>query len=155
MMTTIHRYGFFPRSTLGQMKIADTDFECLSLEDVVRPKGAPKVFGETAIPAGLYILRLSESPKFKRVLPEIVSVPGFTGIRIHAGLRNKPDQPRAKTTHKHSHGCPLTGEESAIEDGEAVLYNSGEAFDEYFARLEWAAKRDIAMLVNITEEPRR
>lgn len=51
-----------------------------------------KVYGETAIPKGTYVLKLSYSPKFaKRIwgkryggkVPEIQGVKGFSGIRIH------------------------------------------------------------------------
>lgn len=51
-----------------------------------------KVYGETAIPRGRYKVVLSESPKFKNrawakkyggLVPEILNVKGFSGIRIH------------------------------------------------------------------------
>lgn len=44
-----------------------------------------KVMHETAIPYGTYKVILSYSPKFKRILPAILKVPGFEGIRIHNG----------------------------------------------------------------------
>jgi hypothetical protein len=55
---------------------------CWTLEDVMREVKIP---GETAIPAGTYTLRLSLSQRFQRLLPELLEVPNFTGIRIHAG----------------------------------------------------------------------
>lgn len=51
-----------------------------------------KVYGETAIPKGTYKVILSVSPKFKNrvwakkndgLIPEILNVKGFSGIRIH------------------------------------------------------------------------
>lgn len=69
--------------TIGKMYI-DGEYFCDTLEDTVRPKGV-KIYGETAIPASTYKVVLSYSPKFKRVLPEVLSVPMFTGIRIHRG----------------------------------------------------------------------
>lgn len=48
------------------------------------------------IPAGTYPLRLTWSPKFKKVLPLIDEVPGREGIRIHRG-----------TVPEHSTGCVL------------------------------------------------
>jgi hypothetical protein len=51
-----------------------------------------KVFGQTAIPTGTYKLILSVSPKFKKkawgakyggLVPELVGVKGFSGVRIH------------------------------------------------------------------------
>lgn len=69
--------------TIGKMYI-DGEYFCDTLEDTVRPKGV-KIYGETAIPASTYKVVLSYSPKFKRILPEVLSVPMFTGIRIHRG----------------------------------------------------------------------
>ena len=48
------------------------------------------------IPAGTYPLRLTWSPKFKKMLPLIDEVPDREGIRIHRG-----------TTPEHSTGCVL------------------------------------------------
>ena len=58
-----------------------------------------KVKHETAIPYGKYKVRLSMSPKYKKILPEIMNVPGFTGVRIHSGNDPKTD----------SSGCLLPG----------------------------------------------
>lgn len=44
-----------------------------------------KVYGRTAIPMGRYRVIMSLSPKFGKVLPEVLDVPGFVGIRIHSG----------------------------------------------------------------------
>lgn len=57
-----------------------------------------KVYGETAIPTGRYRVKLTYSPKFRRILPEVLDVKGFSGIRIHAG-----------NTAKDSLGCLLVG----------------------------------------------
>ena len=48
------------------------------------------------IPAGIYPIALTWSPKFKKFLPEIQNVPDRTGIRIHMGTRPE-----------HSKGCIL------------------------------------------------
>jgi hypothetical protein len=48
------------------------------------------------IPAGTYPLDLTWSPKFKKLMPEVIDVPERTGIRIHMGT--KPE---------HSEGCIL------------------------------------------------
>ena len=48
------------------------------------------------IPAICYPIRVTQSPKFKRLLPIVQNVPQRTGIRIHRG-----------TKPKHSTGCIL------------------------------------------------
>ena len=48
------------------------------------------------IPAGTYPLRVTWSPRFKRMLPLLLNVPGRSGIRVHRGT--KPE---------HSRGCIL------------------------------------------------
>lgn len=48
------------------------------------------------IPALIYKVQVTRSPKFGKLLPELVQVPGRTGIRIHKGT--KPE---------HSKGCIL------------------------------------------------
>lgn len=68
-------------ATLGILLI-DGVFACWTLEDVVRPAKIP---GETAIPSGCYDVRLSLSQRFQKVLPEVLAVPGYSGIRLHAG----------------------------------------------------------------------
>lgn len=69
-------------TTLGVLFL-DGRFYCFSLEDAVHD--GPKVPGSTAIPAGRYEVRITWSPKFKRLLPEVLDVPGFSGIRLHPG----------------------------------------------------------------------
>lgn len=62
------------------------------------------------IPAGIYPLKRTWSPKFKKVMPLIDEVPDREGIRIHLGT--KPE---------HSTGCVLTNQEGI--DLINVLFN--------------------------------
>lgn len=57
-----------------------------------------KVYGKTAVPTGRYKVEVTYSPKFKRHLPLLISVKGFTGIRIHSG-----------NSHEDTLGCLLVG----------------------------------------------
>lgn len=72
-----------PSYTIGRLEL-DGKYFCDTLEDCVRPAGV-KVRGLTAIPAGNYEVILNWSPRFKRVLPLVLDVAGFSGVRIHAG----------------------------------------------------------------------
>lgn len=89
-----------PDFTLGKL-YADGVYLGETCEDCdrrleVNPEG--KVYGRTAIPRGLYKVILSYSQRFKRVLPEVLDVLGFVGVRIHGG--NSADD---------TLGCPLLG----------------------------------------------
>lgn len=80
--------------TIGVLSL-DNHKLCDTLEDKVRKledlnndgdftdPDEGKIYGRTAIPAGRYRMILNYSPKLKRVLPLLLNVPGFTGIRIH------------------------------------------------------------------------
>ena len=97
MKIEIKRWLIGEKSTIGSMFI-DGVFKCYTLEDVVRPKGAPKVWGQTAIPSGTYPVVVNVSPRFHKLYPRILNVPGFTGILIHAG-----------NTAENTDGCILVG----------------------------------------------
>jgi hypothetical protein len=84
---------YTPVNTIGDLLIEHSIF-CHTLEDVVRHYGSKKVYGETAIPSGRYKVILSMSNRFKRIMPEILEVPNFTGVRMHGG-----------NTAKDTEGC--------------------------------------------------
>lgn len=83
-----------PEYTIGKLYIDDNYF-CDTLEDTVR---SVKIAGKTAIPAGKYKVKKTMSPRFKTILPEILNVPNFSGVRIHSG-----------NTAKDTDGCLLLG----------------------------------------------
>jgi hypothetical protein len=104
------RYG--PHSTIGELTLGDelTRF-CYTLEDTVR--SGPKVPGETAIPAGRYQVVMTLSARFGVVLPLLLTVPGFEGIRIHAG-----------NTSGDTSGCLLVGlEEHPSDFGDTITHS--------------------------------
>ena len=47
--------------------------------------GEGKVYANTAIPAGRYEVVITYSNRFKKHLPLLLNVPGYSGIRIHPG----------------------------------------------------------------------
>lgn len=83
MRATVYRYDYTEKRTIGDLLVDDVHVG-YTLEDAVRPDGV-KIAGITAIPAGLYRMRLTKSKRFGRVLPLIIGVPGFVGVRIHRG----------------------------------------------------------------------
>ena len=99
MNLTLIRDMFAPDFTLGTLSESGV-FLGYTCEDTDRrmEDGGQKVHGSTAIPRGRYKCVLSKSTRFKRIMPEVQNVPGFSGVRIHGG-----------NTHKDTEGCPLLG----------------------------------------------
>lgn len=133
MILELKRMIYTPTTTLGVLRV-DGAHECFVCEDFVRRAGEPKVPGRTAIPPGSYDVAISFSPRFKRDLPLVSPVPGFTGIRIHAG--NSADD---------TEGCLLPGEQlrydaNGVPDG---VLRSRVAFDRLFAKLAAAGSAII------------
>jgi|WetSurSiteA1Bulk_404760.scaffolds.fasta_scaffold187182_1 hypothetical protein len=92
----VKRIIFYPDCTIGEL-YSNGQFECNTLEDTVRLPGV-KVYGKTAIPIGKYRVAVDYSNRFKRLLPHLLDVPQFEGIRIHPG--NKAED---------TEGCILVG----------------------------------------------
>ncbi len=82
-------------STLGQIFV-DNKFLCYTLEDKVRDE---KVKHHTAIKAGTYELVINKSNRFKSLMPLLLNVPDFEGVRIHKG-----------NTIEDTSGCILVGD---------------------------------------------
>lgn len=103
MKLTLQRYEAAGRRTFGRLLAEDGHRLCYVLEDALRevegqPVSAWKVRGETAIPAGDYRVTLENSPRFGLDTLTVNGVPGFVGVRMHAG-----------NTEADTEGCPLLG----------------------------------------------
>lgn len=137
MKLTLTRKIFTPKSTIGTLSI-DGEFFCYTLEDVDRGLNQSdniatimlkKVFGVTAIPAGAYKVIVDMSKRFGKLMPLIVDVKGFAGVRIHKG--NYPED---------TLGCVLV----SMQYGPDKLINSKEAYDKLMERLT-ACKEPITI----------
>jgi len=96
MKLTLERIYKADTYTIGKLFIDGVLF-CDTLEDAVRPDGV-KVYGKTAIGKGIYKVILNVSNRFKILMPLLLNVPNFEGIRIHSG-----------NTDADTHGCLLVG----------------------------------------------
>lgn len=135
MELKLNRIFLGSSATIGELWVNDTHL-CDTLEDRVRPEGE-KVYGKTAIPEGTYEVKLTYSPRFKKILPEILNVPNFSGIRIHTG-----------NSSKDTEGCILVGTwDSEKEDW---IGDSRIAFNELMSLLQKAAdnKEKITITIN-------
>ena len=108
----VERVAFKETYTIGKLYYKFSNGEWLYLCDTLEDKnrdynndgditdqGEGKVYGETCIPARKYKFRMYFSPHFKRNLPLLMNVPGYSGILIHGG-----------NTASDSLGCILVGE---------------------------------------------
>ena len=84
-MTIIHltRTSRDGKAVRGVMRVNGREIATIENDDYI-------------IPCGTYPIAVTWSPKFKRMLPLVLNVPGRSGIRVHRGT--KPE---------HSRGCIL------------------------------------------------
>ena len=110
MKLTLKRIALRPTYTIGKLYIDDVYF-CDTLEDTVRDinksgkfdNGEQKIKGKTAIPYGTYEIKWTYSPRFKKYTPQLMNVPSFEGIRVHAG-----------NTSADTEGCLILGENKQV-----------------------------------------
>lgn len=110
MKLTLKRIALRQTYTIGKLYIDDAYF-CDTLEDTVRDtnksgkfdNGEQKIKGKTAIPYGTYEIKWTYSPRFKKYTPQLMNVPSFEGIRVHAG-----------NTSADTEGCLILGENKQV-----------------------------------------
>lgn len=113
----LKRIDFASSYTMGKLYYKDRCI-CDTLEDTYRDlTNEKKVFGKTAIPNGMYEIRLNHSPKFGRTMPYLLNVPNFTYIMIHWG-----------NTVYDTAGCVLVGKKS----GYGILKDSKKTFQKVY-----------------------
>lgn len=138
MKIQLERVQLDPDVTIGALA-CDGEFVCWVCEDTVREvPGVPvekwKIPGKTAIPAGSYRVEVTMSARFKRMLPILIAVPGFEGVRIHPG-----------NTAADTEGCLLPGRIRLGKSvGQSVL-----AFNDVFARINEAIRRREVVSIDI------
>lgn len=119
MVIHVKRLYNTENSTIGEMTI-DGVFECFTLEDKERPV---KIKSETAIPKGTYKVIINMSNRFKKLLPLLLNVPNFEGVRIHPGNSNHDTE-----------GCILVGRTRSKD----YIGQSRKAFDSLFLKMQKA-----------------
>jgi len=113
MILTLERFNFTEKSTIGSLAIDGKDF-CWTLELPLKD-GSPG----SCIPAGTYKVVTYPSPKFGRLMPLLVDVPGRSNIEMHWG--NVPE---------NTEGCILLGGTLPQPD---FIGNSRMIFDDFWA----------------------
>ena len=126
MLITIKRLYKTDSSTIGELSI-DGIFECFTLEDKERDV---KIKSETAISKGTYKVIINQSNRFKRLLPLLLDVPNFEGVRIHSGNSNHDTE-----------GCILVGKTR----NKNYIGQSRKAFDKLFKKMQ--AAKNITLII--------
>lgn len=136
MKLTLNRCWLTAKATVGKLTIDDV-FECFTLEDRYRPPPEPKVPRETCIPVGEFQVVITHSQRFRVMMPLLLDVPGFQGVRIHPG-----------NTPADTEGCILVGRKR----GDSAVFESLLAYRQLFEKLQQAVLRGqrIDLAVSLT-----
>jgi hypothetical protein len=136
MKLKLVRIAFKDTYTIGKL-YADGVYVCDVIEDKDRGLDdsmglaeimSKKRYGETAIPYGHYKIEITYSPKYKRMMPEIKDVKGFSGIRIHSG-----------NTAKDTLGCLIVGKNTV----KGMVTDSRKTYSKLFALMK--SEKDITI----------
>lgn len=128
MKLELKRLYFKETYTIGKLYLNGV-WQCDTLEDKHRPDGE-KVYGETCIPEGTYKVIITMSNRFKKLMPLLLDVPGFEGIRIHSG-----------NTSVDTSGCILVG----LNKIKGMVVNSRLMFDNLMGKIE--NEKDITITI--------
>lgn len=122
--------SLFEYSGIGIFSLEDTDRNLKQDMPLAGIKEI-KIPGKTAIPYGRYEVGISYSNRFKKLMPIVFDVPGFSGIRIHAG-----------NTEDDTEGCPLVGLSRSTD----TVLQSRIAYSRFFEWLEKTLKTEKVYL---------
>ncbi|KQS33982.1 DUF5675 family protein [Dyadobacter sp. Leaf189] len=100
-----------------------------------------KVKTRTAIPVGRYKVAVTHSTRFKKLLPLLLHVPGFSGIRIHTG-----------NTHMNTEGCLLPGKQYLFSAGDYRVTQSRDLFNSFFPQIQAALRAKSEVWCTIKTE---
>ena len=133
MKLTLKRIALRSTYTIGRLYV-DGNYFCDTLEDTVRDlnkngkfdNGEKKVYAKTAIPYGTYEIKWTYSPRFKKYTPQLMNVPSFEGIRIHAG-----------NTSADTEGCLLLGENKKV----GMVLNSRATINKFYQLIKEACSK--------------
>lgn len=133
MKLTLKRIALRSTYTIGRLYV-DGNYFCDTLEDTVRDlnkngkfdNGEKKVYAKTAIPYGTYEIKWTYSPRFKKYTPQLMNVPSFAGIRIHAG-----------NTSADTEGCLLLGENKKV----GMVLNSRATINKFYPLIKEACSK--------------
>ena len=129
MRIELVRIAFKSTYTIGKLYV-DGKYFCDVLEDVDRGLKSSmseseilekKVKGQTAIPTGHYAINITYSPKYKRMMPLLLDVKGFSGIRIHSG-----------NSSKDTEGCLIVGKNKKV----GMVLESRDTYQRLFKMME-------------------
>ena len=142
MELQLKREIFTEQSTIGTLTI-NGEFECFILEDKDRGLSDAlsleqilkvKVYGKTCIPYGRYEVDWTMSARFKKMMPILLNVKGYSGIRIHKG-----------NTEIDSLGCLLCGTRKKSN----MITESTLATKNLYAKIEAAKKQGQRIYITI------
>ena len=133
MKLTLKRIALRSTYTIGRLYV-DGNYFCDTLEDTVRDlnkngkfdNGEKKVYGKTAIPYGTYEIKWTYSPRFKKYTPQLMNVPSFSGIRIHAG-----------NSSTDTEGCLLLGQNKKV----GMVLNSRATINKFYPMIKEACSK--------------
>ena len=129
--------------TISRLYVNGKLFGCNTLEDTDRGLNQKmdleeikdkKVYGQTAIPSGSYECAYTYSNRFKKMLPLLLNVKGFEGIRIHSG-----------NSSKDTDGCILVG----LNLKKGMVLNSREWTNKLVSKMKEAWNRKERVIIVI------